>query len=339
MVFLLPVASFITRLGSLAKNFLYDRKVFTPKRALLPAISIGNIAFGGTEKTPMAMELLAWLSARGARPAYISRGYKGNWEHGGGILSLGAGLLGAWEDGGDEPYMVARNFPQAGVFIGKNRLASCGRAKEHGFGMAVLDDAFQHRKLSRDLDIVLFNPSEKTVLRENLSSLKRADILLVRGSQETLPKNVREFSSRREGIFTYTIVTRGFYALNTNGESLPDGVRGKRILAFCGIANPQRFQEQLQKEGAEVVRFVAFPDHFSYPRASLDKLVKTYRESGAEAAVTTEKDAVKIAGNDILQEQIPVFYLKIGLRIEPGFYETLKTLLKNTRWNDQAINT
>ena len=120
----------LSRLACRTKDVLYKRGLLKARKAPLPTVSVGNLSFGGTEKTPLAMELIAHLVRMGHRPAFVSRGYRGSWERNGGILSDGAALLGTWEDGGDEPFMVARRFPKAGVFVGKDRLASCLKARE-----------------------------------------------------------------------------------------------------------------------------------------------------------------------------------------------------------------
>ena len=156
----------ISRLACRTKDVLYRHGILKARKAPLPTISVGNLSFGGTEKTPLAMELIAHLVRMGHRPAFVSRGYRGSWERTGGILSDGTALLGTWKEGGDEPFMVAKRFPKAGVFVGKDRLASCLKAREMGFTAIVLDDAFQHRRLARDLDIVLVNPAEARPLRE-----------------------------------------------------------------------------------------------------------------------------------------------------------------------------
>jgi tetraacyldisaccharide 4'-kinase len=166
MKILVLVFSLFSRFVSRIKNFLYDVNILKPKRAPLPVISVGSIFLGGTEKTPLAMEILGWLLERGRRPALVSRGYRGQWEKEGGLVSNGAGLFASWEQSGDEPLMVARAIPRAGVFVGKDRLDSCRRAKDMGFEIAVLDDGFQHRRLGRDLDIVIFSPRERTALRD-----------------------------------------------------------------------------------------------------------------------------------------------------------------------------
>lgn len=177
---LLFFLSFLYRTGCQIKNWLYERELFKPKRASFPVISVGNITFGGTEKTPLVINLISHFIKKGFKTALISRGYKGKWEKRGGVLSDGKNLLSSWRNSGDEPFMVAQNIPQAGIFIGKNRHLSCQRAEQLGFELAVLDDGFQHRRLHRDLDIVLYDPVEKTALREPFSSLKRAQILLIK---------------------------------------------------------------------------------------------------------------------------------------------------------------
>ena len=95
------------------------------------------------------------------------------------MISDGKRITGTWRDGGDEPFMAAGVLPGAGVFVGKNRLASCLKARELGFDVAILDDGFQHRRLARDLDIVLYSPSETAALRESASGLRRAGVVLV----------------------------------------------------------------------------------------------------------------------------------------------------------------
>ncbi len=318
MRFTLLVISLFSRMGSRVKNYFYDTGIFKSRAVPLPVISVGNIAFGGTGKTPLAMELVNWLLQNGRRPALVSRGYKGTWERRGGVLSDGLKILGTWREAGDEPFMVALRFPRAGVFIGKDRFASCCRAEEAGFDTVVLDDGFQHRRLRRDLDIVLFSPGERTCLREPLSALRRADVRLVTGRDQ----------DREEGAFSYTVDSVGFFSVPERREVPRAQLVQKKVVAFCGIARPQRFLAQVQAEGLEVVSFLSFPDHHAYPRHSLEKISRACRRNGAEAAVTSEKDSVKITAGRGLLEDIPVFFLRIGLNIKPGFYDKIRPVLK-----------
>ena len=323
----LGVFSLFSRFISRIKNFLYDRGIVKARRAPLPVISVGNISLGGTEKTPLAMELLGRLLALGYRPALISRGYKGRWEKSGGVLSDGRAILGTWQDGGDEPYLIARTFPTAGVYVGKDRLNSCQKAAAAGFDVAVLDDGFQHRSLARDCDVVLYSSKEKVALREPLSALRRSDILLVK-ADEGGNRAIGRLSGRfLGGLYTYSVVTQGVSDLRT-GQRVPVERLGKmRLLAFCGIARPQRFEEKLREAGLGIVSFLSFPDHHAYPPASREKIILAGRSRGADALITTGKDAVKLVDRVEEWDDTPVYVLEIGLTVGPGFDERWRTFL------------
>lgn len=327
MDFFLYILSYPYRLVSQSKNFLYRRKILKPKKTSLPIISIGNIAFGGSEKTPLVMNLISFLTEQGYTPALISRGYKGKWEKKGGVLSDGRSLLGSWEDSGDEAFMVAQNFPRAGILVGKDRLASLEKASRLGFNVGVLDDGFQHRLIHRDLDIVLYNPIEKTALREPLSSLRRAHLLLIKKRKEYRIKEKLKEKLPKASLFEYSVINKGFFSLGENREKIPaEKIRDKKILAFCGIARPERFLSLLHVEGLAPEIFLKFPDHHPYPSSSIQKIIKEFVKLKTDVLLTTEKDAVKVANNSLLQK-IPVCYLKIDLDVEKDFYKTALSYL------------
>ena len=328
MKFLLFLLSLFNRSGCLIKNWFYKKKMLIPKKAPLSVISVGSIAFGGTEKTPLVMNLITYLVKHGFKPALVSRGYKGKWERSGGILSDGENILAQWEDSGDEPFMVAQNIPQAGIFIGKNRLLSCQKAKRLGFELAVLDDGFQHRRLHRDLDIVLFSPAEKAAYREAVSSLKRANILLLKKEVNPLIKKRIVERFPESTVFEYSIKNKGFFRLPEKHRSTGEKLKEKKILAFCGIARPERFLSLLHEGGIKPSFFFKFPDHHPYPRSSIEKIIKKYQEINAEAIITTEKDALKIIQNKSLGK-IPAYYLKIGLEVEDKFYAEILNPFQN----------
>jgi tetraacyldisaccharide 4'-kinase len=314
----LLVFSFFSRFFSRIKNFGYDRRLLRPRRPPLPVVSVGNISLGGTGKTPLARELLGRLASQGRRPALISRGYKGRWEKRGGVLSDGRTILGTWQDGGDEPYLVARALPGVGVYVGKDRLASCREAARAGFDIAVLDDGFQHRRLARDLDIVLYSPREKIALREPRSAASRSDILLVKDDEQE-DRAIERLRRRGGSIFSYAVVVRGLSDLWTGGSMPLESARNMGFVAFCGIARPARFEETLRRARLEVLSFLPFPDHHPYPSASREKILRAFRRRGAHGLITTEKDAVKLAGREEEWGRVPVFVLEIGLAIEPSF--------------------
>jgi len=328
MKFLLFLLSLFNRSGCLIINWFYKKKILTPEKAPLSVISVGSIAFGGTEKTPLVINLITYFVKHGLKPALVSRGYKGKWEKSGGILSDGKNILAHWEDSGDEPFMVAQNIPQAGIFIGKNRLLSCQKAKRLGFELAVLDDGFQHRRLHRDLDIVLFSPAEKAPYREPVSSLKRANIVLLKKGVDPLIKRRIVERFPESTVFEYSVKNKDFLRLNEKQREPGEKLKGKNVLAFCGIARPERFLSALHEEGIKPSFFFKFPDHHPYPKSSLKKIREKYQEISAEAIITTEKDALKIIHDKSLGE-IPAYYLKIDLEVEDKFYQEISNLLQD----------
>jgi len=330
MKLLLLFFSLFHRSACRLKNWLNSQKAFKPEKAPIPVISVGNIAFGGTGKTPLVMNLLSFLVQNGLKPALISRGYKGKWERTGGILSDGKAIRGSWEDSGDEAYLVASNIPQSGVFVGKGRLTSCQMARDAGFEIAVLDDGFQHLRLQRDLDIVLYNPAEKIALRESVSSLRRAQIILIEKQTDTGAKGRLKKRFPQSDIFEYKVQNRGFFKPGKNEEESRDRLEQKRVLAFCGIARPQRFLTQLQKENIQPACLLKFPDHHSYPLPSVKRISETFDRIKAEAIITTEKDVMKIS-NDKDLAPLPVYYLKIDLELERGFYLNISSLLERIK--------
>ncbi len=318
--------SLLHRSGCRIKNWLYKRNIFKPKRAPLPVISVGNITFGGSGKTPLVLHLLTFLFNKGYKPALIIRGYRGKWEKRGGILSDGKSVLGTWQDAGDEAFMIASSIPQVGVFIGKNRLSSCQSAKASGFELAVLDDGFQHSRLHRDMDIVLYDSKEKVSLREHVSSLGRAEILLLERVSHSQEKESLKKSFPQSAIFEYSVESKGFFKAGEKREESGEEFQGKRIIAFCGIARPGRFLALLQKEGIAPMDFMTFSDHYSYPLRALEKISKKFKKLNADVLITTEKDMVKIAQSDALHG-IPLYYLKIDLRLDDEFYSMLSSNL------------
>ncbi len=327
MDFLLRLYSLVSRLVSGLKNLLYDRGIFKPEIAPLPVISVGNISLGGTGKTPLAIEVSAWLAASGRRPALVSRGYRGRWEKGGGVISDGTRTNGTWQDGGDEPLMAAGALPGAGVFVGKNRLASCLKAREMGFDVAVLDDGFQHRRLGRDLDIVLYSPSGKAALRESAAGLKRAGVILVEKEELADARDIG-LPSGSVAPLPYEVEARGFHLAGSKEPVPAEALRGGPLLAFCGIARPGRFLRLLGSQGLEPANFLTFPDHHTYPRASIEKIGRAARAAGASAAVTTAKDAVKLAAWSSIFAGCPLYVLEIGLALDPRFFERLESALR-----------
>jgi tetraacyldisaccharide 4'-kinase len=268
------------------------------------------------------MELIDRLLGRGFRPALVTRGYRGSWERSGGMLSDGRQVFGGWREGGDEPMMVARRYPEAGVFVGRRRLPSCLKAKDRGFDVCLLDDAFQHLEIARDLDIVIHDPRSREPLRESEIALSRADILLIPGGLD--PGTIAAYRRRfpRLDVFEYAVKPRGFE---------PQPLPGRRILAFAGIARPERFFELLDTLRVTPVGRLAFPDHYAYPAAGRAKIASAARRLKAEALVTTEKDAVKFGLDGLTFQGLPLHILRIGLDLPETFYDRVVTAAARSR--------
>jgi len=325
----LPLLSFAHQVGCRINNLLYDLGMRKSHRASLPIISVGNIAFGGSEKTPLVMNLLSFCLKNEIKPALITRGYKGTWEKKGGTLSNGRQVYASWRDAGDEPFMVSQRFPQVAIYVGRNRLISCEKAFQEHFQVAILDDGFQHRRLQRNLDIVLYTPAEKTGLRESFSSLKRADIILVKQKDDTRIKQKMKENFPRARIYAYKVKNQGFYSSKERGSIPVEHLEHKSLLALSGIARPKRFLSLLEKEGLIPASVLHFPDHHAYPPSSIKKISREIQRIGAEAVLTTEKDYFKL--KDLQKEQnIPIFYNRIELEIDKEFYPEIYLLLKSS---------
>jgi len=326
MTILLAFYSLISRVVCRIKAVLFKTGIRRRRKAPLPVISVGNLALGGSEKTPLAMELLTYFLGLRRRPALVSRGYMGRWEKRGGVLSDGRALRGGWEDAGDEPFMIARHVPQAGVFVGKHRYRSCLQAKEMGFDLAVLDDGFQHIKLARDVDILLFDAAAKGGFREGTTAMGRADIILVKKDGEAALQRIRQ-KFRAAAIFEYTLVSRGLHVLETGERIGADVLKGKAILAFCGIARPERFFSLLMENGLPPRTKMPFPDHFPYSPPGLERIAAACERDRIDALLTTEKDAVKLLGRTWPFAPTPLYVLDIGLDLPAAFFEKIGSSL------------
>ncbi len=324
----LALAAFspLSRLACRARAGLYARGALRPARAPLPVVSVGNLAFGGTGKTPAALALLEHFLRSGRRPALVTRGYKGAWERSGGMLSDGRQRRGGWRDGGDEADMAARLVPGAGVFVGADRLASCREAARAGFDVAVLDDGFQHLRLARDLDVVLVDAAGSRPLREGTAALVRAGAVLVR--DDAASASARPSSPGGTApVFLCRLRPRDLRDPASGRVLSTDALRGKTVAAFCGVARPEGFFDLLASLGATVAARIPFPDHYAYPLAGRHRIVRAARRTGARVLVTTEKDAAKVDGASELAP-FRTLVLRAALEIDPAFFDVVEQTVR-----------
>jgi tetraacyldisaccharide 4'-kinase len=280
-------------------------------------LSVGNIAVGGTGKTPAALWLAERLAARGWRPAIVARGYRKRRR---GVVVVGeAGrALVTPEDGGDEAVLLARRF--AGPVVTGERRAEAAAVACARFGVdaIVLDDGFQHRALARDADLVLATddaaagwPLPAGPLRESAAGLARARALLAVDGAPPPERGVPVFRGR--------LVPTGFVAPATDSSAPLTALAGRTVSALAGVARPARFVATLEGAGVRVGRLLRYPDHHRY---TADDAADIARALADGPVVTTEKDLVKL-------ERFPALAglaaLRVSLEVERG--EALVDLL------------
>jgi tetraacyldisaccharide 4'-kinase len=297
-------------------------------RLPVPVISVGNLTMGGTGKTPCVLRLVELLKEHGYRPGILTRGYGRHSPES--SLEIAAGETAPPDRTGDEAQIFIRSG-LAPVGIGANRLDSGTRLLERfGAGVLVLDDGFQHRKLKRNLDIVLIDALNPFGggdvfplgrLREPVAGLSRAGLVVItrcEGSGLLLPitREVRRWNSQAP-IFQASVEARAWVE-HASGVRIALGERPfQRVGAFCGLGNPATFRRTLEAQGLEIADWVEFDDHHRYRPRELRHLAEHAAACGATALVTTQKDAINLcetAGD--LVAPLPLYWLEIGMRIE-----------------------
>jgi tetraacyldisaccharide 4'-kinase len=281
------------------RNYFYDTGIFTITAIDTPVISVGNITTGGTGKTPLVEQIVSTLLGAGLRPAVLSRGYG---RDGGATVVVSDGLTvkADADTAGDEPAQIARKFPGCAVVVDADRVRG-GRFAESAFhpDVIVLDDGFQHRALRRDLDIVVLDASRgvaETCLlpagngREPLRSLRRADLVVLNA-----PPEKGDATVEGKPVVRMRYELKRFTAGDAGTEVGSDDLAARRFVAFSGIGNPGSFASTLERAGLKPESFLAYPDHHRYTRGDLDEIAGALLRTGAAYAVTTEKDAVRLA--------------------------------------------
>lgn len=311
-------------------------------------ISIGNVTAGGTGKTPMVEKLARELADQGRKVAILSRGYrkkeKGFWAkladrtRGGGkpppprVVSDGRRLLLDSEMSGDEPYMLATNLPDVVVLVDKDRVKS-GRYAIRRFGCdtLLLDDGFQYQKLMHRRDIVLVDRTNpfgngrvlpRGILREPAENIARASFVCITkargGDTSALRARIRELNPTA-GIMECNHDPTCLVDAFTRERSGLDRLRGMKVYAVSGIAAPLSFENSLEKLGATLLERRHFADHHRFSQQETIDIVNRAQELGADAVVTTEKDAVRMTRID--RRAVPVLFLRIEVNFLDGAEE------------------
>lgn len=304
------------RAGSELDRGLYRLGLKRRVKLPVPVISVGNITAGGTGKTPFVEFLAGWLEANGRRVAILSRGYG---------RVRGRSLDDETLDSGS---------PRIARFTHARRLRLARKViRDFKPDILLLDDGFQHHAILRDLDLVLVDALDpfsnghllpRGLLREPPSSLRRADMVVISRSDQVGPtrlETIRKMLVRVSGGRPVLEAVHRPVELQSlsEGRSVPlEWLRTRRLVAFCGIGNPEAFRITLESVGANVVSHVVFPDHHPYRPEELRNLGLRVKEFMAEGLITTRKDAVRLPGQ---LPNVPVFVLKIRLQVTRGAEE------------------
>ena len=312
---ILEFASIFYGICSYLKNYLYDKKILKPKKVNAYVISVGNITTGGVGKTPVVAEIAKYFIANGEKTAIISRGYGGKLSNKQiNLISDGEKIYYNANLAGDEPYWLAENAKGAVVVTSKNRFAAAKYAIEKfDVTKIILDDGFQHRKLYRDMDIVLAD-SEKIFgnenllpagpLREDPNALSRADRLVIvsKNTNHQKAEKLVRIMSKKIKIKTVLCKTEPDFVYNIKTNELLQ--EGADITALSAIGQPEQFYKFLDKYN--ITQEITFDDHHQY----LPEDIKDIKN----AVVTTEKDAVKL--REFTFDNIYALKLKTNIDIE-----------------------
>ncbi len=307
-------------------------------RVNVPVISVGNLTTGGTGKTPIIMALAENLIASGKKVVILSRGY-------GAKTPIQYGQPQS-ANHGDEAWLIQKHLPEAIVVVGKNRSQNALKAiEEHQPDIILLDDGYQHIKLERDVNILLVDGYQMMgnglslpagPMREPFNEIKRADALWVTktrraGNYEQI-EHWRNQYARSPNIPMGAVLFEsiGFRHLATDKILSLETLKGKKVLAFSGIASPTTFQQNIETLGAHITGHLIFPDHHNYTLKDVETLLKESHPPSGDSIpiVTTEKDRVKIE-NLLTSEQCTSIYTLIVRPVIPSdaLPDTLKDLL------------
>ena len=306
------------------------RRWWAERRLSLPApvVSVGNLHWGGTGKTPLVAALAERLRDRGMRPVILSRGYRRR-DSRVRLVSDGEGPLLGPLLAGDEPVLLAGMLPGVAVVVGADRHAAGRQALERlqpPPGIFLLDDGFSHLRLARQLDLVALPAGDPFGggrlppggrLREPLTALSRADAVVLTGADngaDGLAEALRGagFTGRAFASRTRTLPAR----MHT-GEPL---AADARVVAVAAIARPERFFTAVRAQGFEPAATITLPDHHPYPDATLERISKKLFAESAAVVLTTSKDAVKLHG----RLQAPLAELPIRAEPESAFWAWLE---------------
>lgn len=321
------------------RYFLYNTGVIRRYPLGIQVISIGNITAGGTGKTPVTEIFARTLTSEGRKVAILSRGYRRKeapwWQRMFTdvidpplVVSDGKRVLLDSAIGGDEPYMLASNLPGVAVVVDRNRVKAARYAiKRLGCDTIILDDGFQYQKLKHSIEVVLVDSTNpfgngsmlpRGVLREPIKNLKRADIIFLtkcRGDVSKVKEEIKKYNSDAE-IVECNHTPKLLKDVWSRDEYPLSWLDGKVTCTLSGIASPKGFENSLRRLGAKVVWCERYADHHRYDSSEVLYALNRTADIGADALITTEKDAVRFPRFETTP--VKCLYLRIAIEILAG---------------------
>lgn len=324
---------------------LFRHGIFRHQTLGCQVLSVGNLTVGGTGKTPVVEVFARSLSAQGRKVAILSRGYKRvkpsllrrlinvvTFEKVSDpvlVVSDGKELHGDSAMSGDEPFMLARNLPGVCVVVSKNRVKAGQHAiRRLGCDTLILDDGFQYLYLKHRLDIVLVDRTNpfgnryllpRGILREPVRNIKRAGFIFITkcppGGDPDLKRQLRELNPHAE-ISECRHCPRYVQSLDNNEKHDLSWLEGRKIGAVSAIAVPKGFEDELVKLGASLVYHKRYADHHRYSMEEIEEVFEKCVQRGAQALLTTEKDAVRFPQRS--DWPIPVYFLRVDIEMLSG---------------------
>jgi len=325
--------------------WLYRHRIIRPSTLGCQVISVGNLTVGGTGKTPVVEVFARNLQQQGRKVAILSRGYKskelpflqkmtqrittGKIETPPRVVSDGKRLLLDSHTAGDEPYMLASNLPNVSVVVDKDRVKAGKYAiKELGCDTLILDDGFQYLKLGHRLDIALVDRTNpfggghllpRGLLREPKRNIKRAGFIFITkcgdGGEPELKEQLRRLNPVAE-ISECRHAAKYLKEVFGDATYKIEKLKGMKIAAVSAIAVPESFENALRNFGAEIVYTRRFADHHRFSQQEIINTINWSMKCGAEAILTTEKDAVRFPFVD--RCDIPVIYMRVEIEMLSG---------------------
>jgi len=318
-----PLFALIVKL----RNKLFDKEIFRAESVDAKVVSVGNINIGGSGKTPLVIFLINLLKNEGKKVGVLSRGY-GRKSRGYILVSDGKKILTDVESCGDEILLTAKecSVPSA---VSEKRIDGAKKLiSDQRVDTIVLDDAFQHRWIKRDVDLLiceqrfLISPDffdhyllPAGSMREPFGSIERASAVIINrkfSQLREIPDDVKKYFKNKK-IFNVYYSAKGFVDIKRETEYNLSEFEGQKSLVVCGIANPYSFFTALRQTNVDTENYLIFRDHKYYTNKEIQRIRKMFYTTNSHSVVTTQKDAVKFSEYQNELDDIDIFYLKIEL--------------------------